>query len=166
MAFEEGLLVERLQALDREVELFDRRGAFVLRQKLRDAWVVGPVDGERRRILAERREATAPDVIGAGERASPADRPIERRRLERKRLLDLVDEIEGIAGLAVHLVDESDDRDVAQAADLEQFACARLDALGRIDDHYGRVDGGKGAVGVLGKVLVARRIEKVENAIT
>src|ERR1700679_2050158 len=134
MAFEEGLLVERLQALDRDVELFDRRGALVLRQELRDARVVRPVDGERRRVLAERRQATAPDIIGASERASPADRPIERRRLERKRLLDLVDKIERIAGLAVHLVDESDDRDVAQTTDLEQFACARLDALGGVDD--------------------------------
>ena len=40
MAFEEGLLVERLQALDREVELFDRRGALVLRQELGDARIV------------------------------------------------------------------------------------------------------------------------------
>src|ERR1700683_3676115 len=128
MAFEEGLLVERFQALDREVELFDRRGALVLRQKLRDARVVGAVDGERRRVLAERREATGPDVIGAGERASAADRPGERRRVERKGLLDLVEEIERITGFAVHLVDEGDDRDVAQATDLEQFACARLDA--------------------------------------
>ena len=165
MAFEEGLLVERLQALDREVELFDRRGALVLRQKLRDARIVRAIDGIRLRVLAERREATAPDVIGAGERASPADRPGERRRVERKGLLDLVEEIKRITGFAVHLVDEGDDRDVAQTADLEQFSRPRLDALGRIDDHDGRVDGGERAVGVLGKVLVAGRIEQVENAV-
>ena len=45
MAFEEGLLVESLQALDREVELFDRRGALVLRQKLRDARIVRAING-------------------------------------------------------------------------------------------------------------------------
>jgi hypothetical protein len=157
--------VEGLQPFDGEVELFDRGGALVLRQELRDARIVRAINGIRLRVLAERREATAPDVIGAGERASPADRPGERRRVERKGLLDLVEEIKRIPGFAVHLVDESNDRDVAQTADLEQFACARLDALGRIDDHDGRVDGGKGAVGVLGKVLVAGRVEQVENAI-
>ena len=140
-------------------------GALVLGQKLRDPRVVGAVDGERLRVLAERRQAAAPDVIGAGERASAADRPGERRGVERQRLLDLVEEIERIARLAVHLVDEGDDRDVAQPADLEQFARARLDALGGVDHHHGRVDGGERAVGVLGKVLVAGRVEQVEDAI-
>ena len=39
----------------------------------------------------------------------------------------------------------------------------RLDALGRVDHHDRGVDGGEGAVGVLGKVLVARRVEQVEE---
>src|SRR5580700_11769685 len=125
MAFEEGLLVERLQALDREVEFFDRRGALMFGQKLGDARIVRAINGIRLRVLAERREATAPDVVGAGERTSPADRPGERRRVERKGLLDLVEEIERITGFAVHLVDESDDRNVAQPADLEQFSRPR-----------------------------------------
>jgi hypothetical protein len=51
-------------------------------------------------------------------------------------------------GLAVHLVDEGDDRDVAQAADLEQLQGARLDALGGVDHHDGGVDRGQRAVGV------------------
>ena len=140
-------------------------GALVLGQKLGDARVVGAVDGERRRVLAKRRQPAAPDVIGAGERASAADRPGERRGVERERLLDLVEEIERIAGFAVHLVDEGDDRDVAQPADLEQFSRARLDALGRVDHHHGGVDGGQGPVGVLGKVFVARRVEQVEDAV-
>jgi hypothetical protein len=41
--------------------------------------------------------------------------------VERQLLLDLVEDLEGIAAFAVHLVDEGDDRDVAQAADLEQL---------------------------------------------
>ena len=54
---------------------------------------------------------------------------------------------------------------VAQAADLEQFAGARLDALGRVDHHHRRVDRGQRAIGVLGEVLVAGRVEQVEDAI-
>ena len=75
MAFEEGLLVESLQALDGEAELVDRLGALVLWQELGDARVVGAVDGERRRVLAKRRQAAAPDVVGAGERSAAADGP-------------------------------------------------------------------------------------------
>jgi hypothetical protein len=85
--------------------------------------------------------------------------------VERKGLLDLVEEIERIPGLAVHLVDKGDDRNVAQPANLEQFARPRLDAFGGIDDHHGRVDGGEGPIGVLGKVFVAGRVEQVEDAI-
>ena len=59
MAFEEGLLVERLEALDGEVELFDRLRALVLGQELGDARIVGAVDGERLRVLAERRQPAA-----------------------------------------------------------------------------------------------------------
>ena len=49
--------------------------------------------------------------------------------------LDLVHEVERVAAVAVHLVDEGDDRDVAQPADLEELAGLGLDALGGVDDH-------------------------------
>jgi hypothetical protein len=71
----------------------------------------------------------------------------------------------GIAALAVDLVDEGDDRHVAQAADLEQLARLRLDALGGVEHHDGRVDRGQGAVGVFREVLVAGRVEQVEGDI-
>jgi hypothetical protein len=41
------------------------------------------------------------------------------------------------SALQVHLVDEGDDRNVAQPADLEQLAGARLYALGGVDHHHG-----------------------------
>ena len=53
---------------------------------------------------------------------------------------------------------------VAQAADLEQLARARLDALGGVDHHDGGIDRGQRAVGVFREVLVARRVEQVEDA--
>ena len=117
-----------------------------------------------RRVLAQRAQAPAADVVRAGERAPASDRPVERRGVERQRLLDLVEQVERIARLAVHLVDEGDDRDVAQPADLEQLAGARFDALGGVDHHHRRVDRGQGAVGVLGEIFVARGVEQVEDA--
>ena len=76
---------------------------------------------------------------------------------------DLVQQLERVLRLAVHLVDEGDDRDVAQAADLEQLQGLRLDALGGVQHHDRGVGGGQRAVGVLGEVLVARRVEQVED---
>ena len=103
-------------------------------------------------------------IVGAGELGRPPDRPGHRRGVQRQRRGDLVQQLERVAALAVHLVDEGDDRDVAQAADLEQLAGARLDALGGVDHHDGGIDRGQRAVGVLGEILVAGRVEQVEHA--
>ena len=54
---------------------------------------------------------------------------------------------------------------VAHAAHLEELAGARLDALGRIDHHDGGIDRRQRAIGVLREVLVARRVEQVEDAV-
>ena len=45
-----------------------------------------------------------------------------RGHVERQRLLDLADEVERVAALAVELVDKGQDRHVAQPADLEELA--------------------------------------------
>ena len=44
----------------------------------------------------------------------------------------------------------------ARAADLEQLARLRLDALGRVEHHDHAVDGEQRAIGVFAEVLVAR----------
>ncbi len=103
-------------------------------------------------------------VVAAEEALAHADRPRSGGDGERQGALDLVHQLERIAGLAVELVDERHDRHVAQAADLEQLAGLRLDALGRVDHHHRRVDGGQGAVGVLAEVFVARGVEQIEGA--
>jgi len=102
------------------------------------------------------------DVVAAEELAALADRPRGRGHVDRQIFLDLVDDLEGVAGLAVHLVAEGQDRQVAQAADLEQFLRLAFDPLGAVDHHDRRVDGGQGAVGILGKVRVAGGVDQVE----
>ena len=103
-------------------------------------------------------------IVGASELGSAADRPCHRRSVEREGGGDLIQQFERIAGFAVHLVDEGDDGDVAQAADLEQLAGAFLDTLGGVDHHDGGIDRGERAVGVFREVLVAGRVEQVEDA--
>ena len=47
-------------------------------------------------------------------------------------------------------------------ADLEQLARLRLDALAAVDDHHGGIRRHQRAVGVLGKVLMARRVQNID----
>ncbi len=128
---------------------------------------IGDVDLLRRAGLGaaafEQAYAAVGDIIGAEEIAAAADRPGHRRGVERQRLFDFIQEIEGIAALTVHLVDEGDDGNVAETADLEQLSRPRLDSLDGVDRHDSRVDRGQRAVGVFGEILVARRVQQVEH---
>ena len=101
-------------------------------------------------------------VVDAAEILAAAHRPVHRERLQAQHFFQLVYQFERLAGRAVHLVHESENRDVAAAADLEQFQRLGLYALARVYHHDGRVHGGQHAVGVLGKVAVARRVQQVD----
>ena len=94
-----------------------------------------------------------------------ADRPGDRRAVDLEHRLDLLEQRDRLAHLAIHLVHEGDDRRVAQAAYFEQLDRLRLDALGGIDHHHRGIDRGQHAIGVLGKVLVPGRVEQVDGVI-
>ena len=100
----------------------------------------------------------AAPVIGRGTQG-----PEHRRGVERQRLLDLVDQLEGVAALTVELVDEGDDGHIAQPADLEQLQGLGFDALGRVQHHHRGIDRCQGAIGVLAEILVAGGIEQIED---
>ena len=91
--------------------------------------------------------------------------PHHRRGFDLQLVGQFVQQFEGIAGFAVHLVDEGHDRDVAQAADLEQLAGLGLDALGGIDHHHGGIRRRQGAIGVFRKVFMAGRVQQVEDGV-
>ena len=101
-------------------------------------------------------------VVNALEVLAAADGPVHGIGLDAQLPLDLVQQIEGVLSLTVHLVDEGEDGDVTHGADLEQFPGLGLDALGTVDDHDGSVSGHQGTVGILGEVLVARGIQNVD----
>ena len=108
-------------------------------------------------------EGVGPQVEHALEAVPRARGPVEGGRVQGELGADLVEQRERVQRLPVHLVDEGDDRDVAQAAHLEQLQRLRLDALGGVQHHHRGVGGGERAVGVLAEVLVARGIEQVEG---
>ena len=120
-------------------------------------WRSSPGANTRMRCCAQ--------VDHAVEALAHAHRPGEGHHGHAQLALDLVHQVQRVAHLAVHLVDEGDDRRVARAADLEQAPRLRLDAVGRVDHHQRRVHGGQHAVGVFGEVLVAGRVEQVDDAV-
>ena len=75
--------------------------------------------------------------------------------------LQLVEYVKWVAALAVELVYKYYHRGIAHTAYLHELACLLLDALGHVDHDYHRVDRREGAVCILGKVLVAGRVEDV-----
>jgi hypothetical protein len=76
----------------------------------------------------EQYERIGEQIAGPEKVAPYADRPGGRRHVERQRLLDLVQQVERVARLAVELVDKGDDRHVAQPTYLEELAGLLLDA--------------------------------------
>jgi hypothetical protein len=100
-----------------------------------------------------------PQIIGPKKIRPPSHRPGDRRGIERKGLGNLVEQPESILAVAIHLVDEGDNGNVAQPADLEQLTCARLDPLGRIDHHHRGINRRQRPIRILRKILMARRVE-------
>ena len=68
-------------------------------------------------------------VIYALEALSAADRPVDRTCMDSENVLDLAHEFKRVSRLAVHLVYEGKDRDMAHHTDFEQFDGLRLDTL-------------------------------------
>jgi len=91
-----------------------------------------------------------------------ADGPVHGVGLDAQDLLNVLHQLKGVAGFAVHLVDERKNGDVAQGADLEQLDGLGLNALGGVDDHDRRVRCHQGAVGILREVLMARGIQNID----
>ena len=73
----------------------------------------------RRIQLPAQMQLLRPKIESAGKLAGPADRPGNRRGIQSEGVGNLLQQFERIARLAVHFVDEGDDRYVAQTTDLE-----------------------------------------------
>ncbi len=165
MPFKKSVVVERFQRARRQLQLLAERRALMLGQHLDDLGVGGPVDRDETLVGIHLADGALHDVIRARKRAPAPDGPRHRRNIQRQRAFNLVDQFKRIARLAIKLVDECDDGNVAHAADFEQLARARLDALGRVDHHDSGINRRERAIGVFRKVFVARRVEQVEDAI-
>ena len=128
-----------------------------------------PARRHRRAVGAARRCARRGGPCRVGRSQTPlkvdarAQRPVHRdRRAMPSTLSSSSSSSSGSRVGPVQLVHEGEDRHAALAADLEELARLALDALAGVDDHDRRVDGRQHAVGVLGEILVAGRVEQVD----
>ena len=101
-------------------------------------------------------------VVDPAKIGAVAERPVHREGVQPEHALQFIEQLERIARGPVELVHEGEDRHAAPAADLEQLAGLRFDALAGIDHHHRRIHRGQHAVGVLGEILVAGRVEQVD----
>ena len=159
-AVEEGAEIERVQRAahqrDFVLQLFDLAREHLGQPRVGDAgdrleFLVGAVLAR-----SKQQDLVAQQVVHAAEGLAHADRPGHRRALDLEHGLHFFQQSHRIARFAVHLVHEREDRRVAHAAHVEQLDRLLFHALGRIDHHQRGIDRGKHAVGVFGKILVAR----------
>ena len=80
-------------------------------------------------------------------------------------LFHLVHQVERRPAWKVHFIDQRQDRNLAEAADLEKLSRLRLHAFGGINHHDRTVGRRERPVRVLGKILVARRVEDVDDGV-
>ena len=101
-------------------------------------------------------------VVHALKIAVDANGPVYRAGADTQYVFQFLHQLKRVAPGAVQLVDEGEDGNRAHAAHLKQLDGLLLHALGVVDEHHGAVRGHEGAVGVLGKVLMARSIQYVD----
>ena len=104
-------------------------------------------------------------MVDAEQIAAHADGPGDRRALDLEHAFDLIEQLDRRPAVPIQLVDEGHDGRVAQPAHLHELDGALLDALGAVDDHQRGIDRGQRAVGVLGEILVAGRVEQIDDAV-
>ena len=148
------LVVEALRAVAEEL------APFRAVQSLDDA--IGAALAAPRRFVDV--DAVFEQVVDAGEIAPHADGPGDGRGADLEHALDFIEQLDGRAAFAIELVDEGHDGRVAHAADLHQLDGSLFDTLGAVDDHERAIYRGERAIGVFGEVLVAGRVEQVDDA--
>jgi hypothetical protein len=85
-----------------------------------------------------------------------ANRPGHRRAADLQHVLNFIQQFNRLTAIPIQLVDEGENRGIAQPADFHQLDGALLDAPGAVNHHQRRIHRSQGAVGVFGKIFVGR----------
>ena len=106
-----------------------------------------------------------PTIDDPSKVAGFTDRPRHGRGYQADLLFDLVEQLQRGAPGPIQLVEERQDWQPPGMADLKQLAGLRLDPLGDVKDHDGRVRGGEYPVSVLREVPVTGGVQQVDDAL-
>ena len=166
-AFQHGLLVKGVARHVQKLDLFAQAAEVMRLQRggsLGAVQLHRPLVGHAHAVVAAGIEQNVPALalIDALKVAVHADGPVHGAGADAQHLLQLLHQRKGVLAGAVHLVDEGEDGDVAQAADLEELDGLFLYALGRVDEHDRRVRRHQHAVGILAEILVAGGVQNVD----
>ena len=104
-------------------------------------------------------------VVNTLEKLTHANRPVNWRCLDLQHFLDFIEQLNGIANIAVQFIYKAYDRGITQSTDIHQLNGSVLYPFCTIDNHQGGIHRSQRAVGVLRKVFVTRRIQEVDHAI-
>ncbi len=112
--------LERVARAADQVHVMAKR-VDLAREQAREPRVVESADhfgvvGDALAARCEPQQAIVAEVVDAAEALAHADRPGDRRTIDRQNGFDFLEERKRLAHFAVHLVDERDDRRVAQTA--------------------------------------------------
>ena len=102
------------------------------------------------------------EVIETLKRFPHPDRPVHRIAGDTQHFFQFFQQIKGLPAITIQLVDEGEDRDIAVLNHFKEFFGLGLDTLGRVHNHHGRIHGHQGPIGILGEILVSRRIQNID----
>ncbi len=111
----------------------------------------------------EKQQCAALAVIYALKFLAAANGPVHGVGLNTQFPFQFVQKVKGILGFPIHFIDKGKNRDVPHGADLKKLPRLGFHALAAVDHHHGGVRRHQGAVGVLGKVLVAGSVQNVDT---
>ncbi len=100
-------------------------------------------------------------VIDSLEAQTASDGPVDGIGGNAELRLQLIQQIKGIPGFSVHLVDKGKNRNMPHGADLEELSGLGLNTLGGIDHHNCAVSRHKSTVCVLREILMSRSIKNI-----
>ena len=127
-----------------------------------------PLDDPRRSVGARLEEVNfvAVQVHDAAKAAPHTDGPGDGGTVDFQDTFDLVQQLNGIPDIPIQFVDKGQNRRIPQPAHFHQLDGAGLHPLGAINYHECGIHRRQGAIGVLGKVFVARRVQEIYCTVT
>ncbi|OAV74656.1 hypothetical protein Barb7_01806 [Bacteroidales bacterium Barb7] len=100
-------------------------------------------------------------IIDTLEALPHVNRPAQGAHLDMQFLFHLIQEVERVFPVTIHLVDKHDDGRFPHTANFHQFAGLRFHPFGGINDDDDTVHRRQRAEGILGKVLMTGRIQDI-----